>query len=131
LTPSPEYRLRQHRRRTLVRSWEYRQRRHAHGVWFRLRSVLANARAAYVISGGDARRLMAEGHGLEPVGRELDPPKLIIFAPAERVARIASARPVAVRLSVEVLAAECLVLTPFEDERGEHRRVATPDAGPD
>jgi hypothetical protein len=113
MTPSLEYRLRQHRRRTIVRSWEYRQRRHAHGVWFRLRRVLANARAASVISDEDARRLIAEGHRLEPVGRELDPPKLIVFAPAERVARIASARPVAVRLSADVLAAECLALTPF------------------
>lgn len=119
MTPSLEYRLRQYRRRMIVRSWEYRQRRHAHGVWFRLRRVLANARAAYVISGGDARRLMAEGHRLERVGRELDPPKLIIFAPAECVARIASAQPVAVRLSAEVLAAECLALTPFEEERGQ------------
>lgn len=118
MTPSLEYRLGQHRRRTLVRSWEYRQRRHAHGVWFRLRRVLANARAAYVISGGDAQGLMAEGHRSEPVGCELDPPKLIMFARAERVARIASARPVAVRLSAEVLGAECLVLTPFEEERG-------------
>ena len=131
MTPSLEYRLRQHRRRMMVRSWEYRQRRHAHGVWFRLRSVLANARAAYVISGGDARRLMAEGHRLEPVGGELDPPKLIVFAPAERMTRIASTRPVAVRLNAEVLAAECLALTPFEAERGENRRMATPDAGPD
>jgi hypothetical protein len=115
MTPSLEHRLRQHRRRTIVRSWEYRQRRHAHGVWFRLRCVLANARAAYVISIGDARRLMAEGHRPEPVGRELDPPKLIIVASAERVAQIASARPVAMRLGAEVLAAECLALTPFEE----------------
>ena len=117
MTPSLERRLRQHQRRMLVRSWEYRQRRHAHGVWFRLRRVLADARTAHVISGGDARRLMAEGHRLAPVGGELNPPKLIIFAPPERVARIASARPVAVRLSAEVLAAECLALTPFEQKR--------------
>lgn len=117
MTSSLEYRLRQYRRRMIVRSWEYRQRRHAHGVWFRLRRVLANARAGYVISDEEARRLMAEGHRLEPVGRELDPPKLIIVVPAERIARIASARPLAVRLSAEVLAAECLALTPFEEER--------------
>jgi hypothetical protein len=115
--PSLEYRLRQHRRRTLVRSWEYRQRRHAHGVWFRLRRVLANASAACVISGEDARGLLADGLRPEPVGQELEPPKLIIFAPAERVARIATARPVAVRLSAEVLAAECLALTRFEESR--------------
>lgn len=120
MTPSLEYRLRQHRRRMIVRSREYRQRRHAHGVWFRLRRVLANARTAHVISGEDARRLMAEGRRPEAVGRELDPPKLIIFAPAERVARIASAQPVEVRLTAEVLAAECLALTPFDEERGEN-----------
>ena len=117
MRPSLEYRLRQHRRRMVVRSWEYRQRRHAHGVWFRLRSVLANARAAYVISGADARTLLAEAHRMETVGRELDPPKLIIVAPSDRIARIASARPVAVRLSAEVLAAECLALTPFAEDR--------------
>jgi hypothetical protein len=115
MTPALEYRLRQQRRRTIIRSWQYRQRRHAHGVWFRLRRVLASARAAHVISGEDARRLIAEGHRLEAVGRELDPPKSILFAPADRVARIASARPVAVRLSAEVLAAACLALTPFDE----------------
>ena len=94
MTPSLEYRLRQHRRRTLVRSWEYRQRRHAHGVWFRLRSVLSNARTAYVISGADAETLMAEGHRLEPVGRELDPPKLIIVAPIVPRVRISIHLPV-------------------------------------
>lgn len=125
MTRRLEYRLRQHRRRMIVRSWEYRQRRHAHGVWFRLRSALAKARAAHVISAEDAERLMAEGHGLEPVGRELDPPKLIIVVPAERVARIASARPVAVRLSAEMLAAECLALTPFEEEALRHDTFVT------
>ena len=52
MTPSLaslEYRLRQQQKRLLIRSWEYRQRRHTHGVWFRLRRVLANAGAAYVI----------------------------------------------------------------------------------
>jgi hypothetical protein len=114
MTPSLESRLRQHRRRAVVRSWEYRQRRHAHGVWFRLRRVLAGARAAYVISGEDARRVIAEGHRPEPVGFDLDPAKLIVVVPADRIMRIASARQVAVRLSAEVLAAEGLALVPFD-----------------
>jgi hypothetical protein len=47
------------------------------------------------------------------VGGELEPPKIIVLAPAERVARIASARPLAVRLSAEVLSAESLAVVPF------------------
>jgi len=102
------------RRRVLVRSWEYRQRHHAHGVWGRLRRVLAEASAAYVISAEDADALAAEGLRGEPVGRELHPPKVIVFAPAERIARMGSARPVPVRLSREVLEAQYLALTPFQ-----------------
>lgn len=109
-----ERRVRQLRSRVVVRSWDYRQRRHARGVWFRLRRVLADASAAYVITRGEAERLVAEGHRIEPIGQEIEPPKLIVLAPAGRVAQMASARPVPVRLGVEVLAAECLVLIPFE-----------------
>ncbi len=117
MTSSFEYRLRQHRRRMLVRSWEYRQRRHTRGVWFRLRRVLAGARAAYAISGIDAHTLMAEGYSPEPVGSELEPAKLIIFTPSERIARLAAAHPLLVGLNAEVLAADYLALTPFEVER--------------
>ena len=46
MTPALESRLRQYRRRALVRSREYRQRDDAHGVWFRLRRALAQASAA-------------------------------------------------------------------------------------
>lgn len=113
MTTSLERRVRQKRSRTLVRAWAYRQRHHARGVWFRLRRVLAEASAAYVVSLEDARRLVAEGHSVAPVGAEIQPPRLIVFAPQERVARIASARAIEVRLSAELLAAEALVLTPF------------------
>lgn len=53
----------------------------------------------------------------EPVGQELEPPKLIVVVPAARVAQLASARPLTVRLSAELLAAECLALVPFETRR--------------
>lgn len=114
MNPSFERRVRELRARVLVRSWEYRQRGHARGVWFRLRRVLADASAAFVIPSDEAQKLTAEGLRAEPVGHELEPPKLIFFAPAERVAEIASARSVPVRLSGELLEAECVALTPFE-----------------
>lgn len=119
MTPSVERRLRELRSRVLVRSWDYRQRRHARGVWFRLRRLLADAREAHVIPREEALKLIAEGHRPEPVGQELDPPRLILFVPGERLARIALARPVPVRLEAELLAAECLALTPFDAPAGE------------
>lgn len=106
-------RLRQLRSRVLMRAWDYRQRRHARGVWFRLRRVLADASAAYAIPADEARALVAEGWPASPVGGELQPPKAIVLVPAERVARIRSARPLAVRLSAELLSAEYLALRPF------------------
>jgi len=45
-------------------------------------------------------------------------PRVILCVPRERVAAIASARPLAVRLSAEVLSAEFLALVPFELEAG-------------
>ncbi|HEV8358624.1 MAG TPA: hypothetical protein VGX21_05695 [Methylomirabilota bacterium] len=44
-----ERRVRQVRSRVAVQAWEYRQRHHAKGVWMRLRRILADAQAAYVI----------------------------------------------------------------------------------
>ena len=46
--------------------------------------------------------------------RELEPPKLMVTASSARIARIASAQPVPMRLGGELLAATCLALTPFE-----------------
>jgi hypothetical protein len=106
-------RLRQQRSRTLVRAWEYRQRRNAHGIWFRLRRLLTEASEAYLISTEDAHALLSGGYRAESVGSELEPPKLIVFATAERIADLPSARPVPVRLCGELLAAECLAMTRF------------------
>lgn len=114
MNSSLDRRLNQLRSRVSVRSWDYRQRRHARGVWFRLRRLLADASAAYVIPSDEARRLIAEGYRAEPVGAEIEPPKLIVIVPAGRIAQIASARPVPVRLGGEWLSAECLALTPFD-----------------
>jgi len=114
VTPIFERRLREQRARVLMRSQDYRQRHHARGVWFRLRRVLAGADAAYVIAEDDARTLAAEGCRIEPVGDALEPRKLIVIASRERIAMIASAQQVPVRLSGELLAAKCLALAPFE-----------------
>jgi hypothetical protein len=114
MSPAFERRIREQRARMLVRSLDYRQRRHARGVWFRLRRVLADASMAFVIPEDEARTLIAEGHRAEPVGQELEPPKLIVMASSARIARIASAQPVPMRLGGELLAATCLALTPFE-----------------
>jgi hypothetical protein len=114
MTPALERRIGELRRRVLVRSWEYRQRRHARGVWFRLRRLLADASAAFVIPAEEASALLSEGFRAEAVGQELAPPKVILFVSSDRIARITSARPVPVRLGREVLEAACLALTPFD-----------------
>ena len=53
MTLSLEQRARQFRSRVLVRSWEYRQRHHARGVWFRFRRVLADAKRNIAAAGVD------------------------------------------------------------------------------
>jgi hypothetical protein len=110
-------RIEEMRRRALLRTWEYRQRRHARGVWFDLRRVLADASHAFVISAADAAALMAEGYRPEPVGQSLEPPKVILVVPASRVTRLSTARPVPLRLGRGVLEAKHLALTPFEPTR--------------
>ncbi|HEY4658608.1 MAG TPA: hypothetical protein VIH11_03770 [Gemmatimonadaceae bacterium] len=116
MTESHARRLREMRSRMLVRAFDHRQRRHARGVWFRLRRVLAFASEAYALPRDEAERLIAEGHQPESVGEELAPPRLILFVPRARVARIASARPLALRLNAEMLSAECLALVSFPTE---------------
>ena len=109
-----ERRLREQRARVLIRTHDYRQRRHAHGVWLRLRRVLADASAAYALSMDDARALVAEGHAVQPVGAELEPPKLIVSVPADRVRTVAGAEQVPMRLGGALLAAPGLALVPFD-----------------
>jgi hypothetical protein len=99
--------------RAAVRTWEYRQRMHAKGVWFRLRRLLAESSAVYAIPSSEIERLTAEGCTAEPVGLELEPPKAIMFVTAERAGRIAGARQLPVKIGVELLAARCLALVRF------------------
>jgi hypothetical protein len=108
-------RVRRFEQRALVRAWEYRQRHHARGVWFRLRRLLTDADRAFVVSADDARALQSEGYRPDPVGADLHPAKTILVIPSERAASLQSATPIHVGLHADLLAAECIVLTPFRE----------------
>jgi hypothetical protein len=107
-------RARDVRTRDAIRRWQYRQRNLAAGVWFRLRRALADAKAAYVISDEDARRLVAEGYPIERCGRELTPEKTIVFVEETRVTDLASRRPIPVGLGPDFLTATAVALVRFD-----------------
>lgn len=103
------------RARAQVRAWKYRQRNLAAGVWFRLRRALADAKAAYVISDEDARRLLAEGYEGVACGREVAPEKAIVFVDERRLDRVESRRPIRVDLGTAFLAASAIALVRFDE----------------
>jgi hypothetical protein len=105
------------RTRARIRSWSYRQRNLAAGAWFRLRRVLADARAAYVIPSDDARRLVAEGYKAEACGSEVSPEKTILFVDDRALATIAARRAIPVNLGPEFLAARSIALVRFDHLR--------------
>jgi hypothetical protein len=109
-------RLGQIRSRLAVRSWEYRQRNLSHGVWFRLRHVLAYAARAYVNPESEVGKLLAEGYTPEIVGRELEPEKTLLFLDAERAQAIPGAQEIEVRLSAPFLEARAVALVRFAPE---------------
>lgn len=102
------------RTQSAIRRWQYRQRHLAAGVWYRLRRVLADAKAAYAIAEDEAQRLHAEGYELHRCGTEIEPPKLLLFVDARRLETVASRRPIPVDLGPEFLAARAVALVPFE-----------------
>src|SRR3990172_1341992 len=114
MSESLRRRLDRVRSRVAVRSWEYRQRHLSHGVWFRVRHILAYASRAYVIPEAEVPKLLAEGYEAEPVGGELEPEKLLIFLPAARAEAIPGAREIAVRLSAPFLEAHAVALVRFD-----------------
>jgi len=105
-------RVRLIRERALIRSWEYRQREHAQGVWYRLRRALVDAAEAWIIDDRDAGRLECDDCAPLPVGRELAPPKRLFFATSRQLAALPSRRRVPVSLNRELLEAPNLVLVP-------------------
>ena len=105
------------RSRAAVRVWHYRQRHLASGVWFRLRRVLSDANAAYVISEVDAARLIAGGCRPEPCGLELAPEKTILFISESQLSTLDAPRAIRVALGPELLTARTIALVPFDGAR--------------
>lgn len=115
---SLEKRVRAARSRAAVRAWEYRQRHHAKGIWYRLRRLLADASVAYALTEQAARELVAEGYRPEPVGEQMEPPKMILCVPMKRIGAITGKRQIPVRLGADLLAARCLALVRFDEDAG-------------
>ena len=110
-------RAREVRIRVAVRRWHYRQRNLAAGVWFRLRRVLADAKAVYVISDQDARRLVTEGYRVEACGRQVAPEKVILFVDETRLSSVESRRSIPVGLGPAFLTATAIALVAFDHVR--------------
>lgn len=106
-------RARRVRTRAAVRRWQYRQRNLAAGAWFRLRRVLADARAAYAISAEDGRRLLGEGCRPEVCGAQVVPEKTIVFVDEHRLLCIEGHRAIPVGLGPDFMAAEAIALVRF------------------
>ena len=110
-----EKRAKAARTRAEVRAWQYRQRHHASGLWFRLRRTLVDAATAYAISTEDAAKLLREG--VQPVacGKEMSPEKALFFVDEARLLSLGSRRPVRVGLGPAVLSARALALVSFPE----------------
>ncbi|MGH9321012.1 MAG: hypothetical protein ACRD3V_14155 [Vicinamibacteria bacterium] len=63
-------------------------------------------------------RLLDEGYKPEPVGRELEPEKFIVFIPAGRAERIQGAKELEVRLTAPLLEERAIALVRFSSECG-------------
>lgn len=111
-------RAREIRERLLIRSWQYRQRNLAAGVWYRLRRVLVDAAELWVIPRDAADALVAAGVVPHPVGEELVPPKRLFLIDRETLGAIGDRRQIPVRLSVDFYAAADLALIPFGPDAG-------------
>jgi hypothetical protein len=107
-------RARRMRERELIRAWEYRQRSHSNGVWYRIRRVLVDAAEAWIIDEHTADRLENQGHIPLPVGREFSPPKRVFSLSVEESNAVPHRRRIPVRLCAELLQARSLVLFPHE-----------------
>lgn len=111
MTATQRERVRRMRERAVIRAWEYRQRHHAGGVWFRLRRVLVDAARAFVITEADAHWLEQQGVRPLPVGGELSPAKRMFFVTPDQLEALAACE-LPVRLTADFLQASAIALLP-------------------
>ena len=104
------------RTRAAIRSWKYRQRNLAAGVWYQVRRSLANAREAWEIPLEAAEQLIADGGKPEEWGVKLEPPKVVLFLDREQIDRIAARRRIPVRLGPDFLLAPAVALVSFSSK---------------
>ncbi|MBX3234343.1 MAG: hypothetical protein KIT84_21760 [Labilithrix sp.] len=105
-------RARAYRERVAVRAWQQRQKRHAHGVWDRLRRALAYSERVYGVSDEELSRLLIAGAEPLAVGGAIHPPKQILFVD-ERLASTVVGTLLPASLSAQTLEASNWVLVPF------------------
>ncbi len=110
-------RARAARARDAIRRFEYRQRHHARGVWFRFRRLLSQASQAWQVAEEDARHLLALGIQPQRAGLEIEPPIQVFVVSEERLLRITTRRPWTIRLSAELLTARHLALVLWPGEK--------------
>lgn len=108
-----EQRLRRFRSRVAIRAWEYRQRHHAKGVWYRVRRALADVEQLFVISEQLSDELCREGFVPERCFLELQPPKTLVFVPSSRLKLASDARPIPVDMGADWQSARFLAAVPF------------------
>jgi len=113
------HRVKAARAKDALRRFEYRQRNHAGGVWFRLRRLLSQAATAWAIGEEDAQRLLGEGVRPRRAGLEIEPPIRIFPVSEERLHALAERRPLETRLSAELLTARHLALVLWPQERAD------------
>ena len=108
------YRVKQVRAHARIRRWEYRQRNTAHGAWFRFRRALGFAERAYALSEEDAAQLIRDGASTDVGGRDLEPPRTLLWIRADQLSSIPTARPLPLPLGPELLGPRWIALVPFE-----------------
>lgn len=106
-------RVRRVRARCRILRWEYRQRHLAHGAWGKFREALAMAAVAYAIDPATADALVGEGFRTDERGARLEPPRRIVWITEDRATRLLQARPLALHLDADMLAATTLALVGF------------------
>jgi hypothetical protein len=109
------HRVKQVRARARVRRWEYRQRHTSHGAWYRFRRALGFAERAYVITDAQARSLIGAGATVDVGGRDLEPPRTLVWIRRDQVAELESAQPLVLRLGPALLEPRWIALVPFDD----------------